>query len=43
MGGAPTGVVEHTGARFLPANSQLGPSWEPWNLLCDADLAAYGR
>ena len=43
MGGAPTGVVQHKGWRFVLANSQLGPTWEPGNPLCDTDLASYGR
>ncbi len=43
MDGAPTGVVDHKGWRFLLANSQLGPTWDPGSPMCDTDLASYGR
>lgn len=43
LGAEPTGVVETGGWRFVVANSQLGPTWEPGHPLCDTGLASYGE
>jgi len=43
LGGEPTGTVEHKGWRFVMANSQLGPTWDPGDPLCDTGFASYGR
>ena len=39
----PYHAIDHKGWRFVLANSQLGPTWEPGNPMCDTGLASYGR
>ena len=39
----PTDVIDHKGWRFILANSQLGPTWEPGHPLCNTGQASYGR
>ncbi len=38
----PYHAVDHKGWRFVLANSQLGPTWEPGNPICDTFYASYG-
>ncbi len=39
----PYHAVDFHGWRFVLANSQLGPTWQPGDPLCDTGMASYGR